>query len=110
MIRITVNPNRIDSNIRSYSRVIDQSTLIKVDFSLVFTERSTTVSSVTWTSEGSQSLTISNEALSTPIATCDASGSYSGYGLIKCSATMADGNPETQYIKIELHDPEVRSA
>ena len=109
MRRLLVNPHRKDSEIKKFSQTIDSEIPYKVDFSLSATDRGTSVSSITWSSEGSRSVTISNKALASSVASADVSASYSGEALIKCVANYADSNTETQYIKIMIHDPEWRN-
>ena len=108
MRRILVNPHPRSTEKRKYGQNIESTIEYTVDFSLVATDRGTTVSSVAWSSEGYRQITISNEALTDGVATADvsASESYSGEGLVKVTATFADGATELQYIEINVRDPE----
>jgi len=79
---------------------------IKVDFTKSASQRGTSVSSVSWASEGTQTLDITSESLSSDVATAYVSAAWSGFGLLKVAATFADGNTETIYIHIRVYSPE----
>jgi hypothetical protein len=104
--RITINPHRNDAEIRQYSQVINTVEQYRIDFSLVCTERSTTVSSVAWESEGDTTTNFANEALASNIATADISSTQAGSGMIKVTATLADGAKQVQYIELNVKNPE----
>ena len=110
MRRILVNPHRNSSEMRKYDQNVDSGMPYIIDWSVVVTDRSgvTAVSSAAWESEGSALLTVSGEALASDVTSAVISGASSGRGLIKCTATFDDGNTESQYIRINVHDPEVR--
>ena len=106
MRRILVNPHRTDFRQRIYSQGIESEIPYTVDFSVAATDRSTTVSSVAWSSEGSQTLTITEESLSSGVASAVISSTNAGEGKAKVTATYADGKTESQYIRIQVHNPE----
>ncbi len=106
MRRIHVDPWRNNTRIREFTQFKETEWPYSVDFSSAATDRGTSVSSVAWTSEGSQQLTIANTALSSGVASADVSSLSSGFGLLKVVATYADSNTESVYIKIKIEDPE----
>lgn len=110
MRRILVNPHRRSSEKRKYDQNKESEIEYTVDWSLVVANRTgvTAVSSVAWSSEGSQSLSVSDEDLTSNVASCLVTSSNSGFGLLKCVATFNDGKTESQYIEVNIHDPERR--
>ena len=108
MRRITPNPYRNDSEIREFSQVIESAPEYRVDFSLTAMAKGETCDSVTWESKGSQSMTITNKALASSVASANASSANSGYAMIKVAATFSDGTTDIQYIEINVHNPEYR--
>lgn len=66
---------------------------------------STSVSSVTWTvRDGSNLVSISNEALNTGVATATitANSDVTGCAVVQVKATMANGQTVTEHIQIEV--------
>ena len=106
MRRIWVDPNRKNAEPVRFTQHIETEMPYKVDFAASATDRGTSVSSVAWTSVGGRELTFTNETLTTGVAQAEIASTYSGYGLAKVVATFADGNTETQYIRIDIEDPE----
>lgn len=106
MIRIFVDPWRKNTRPRRFSMHKETTRLVTVDFSKAVAERSTSVSSVAWSSEGTQNITITNESLSSNVASADVSSDWSGFGIIKIQATYADGAKETIYAEVRVYSPE----
>jgi hypothetical protein len=107
--RIHINPWRTDVKPREYTQNKDSHQKYTVDFSSSATDRGTTVSSVTWSSEGTRLVTISNEALASGVASADFTSDWGGFGVVRVRATYADGTQESVYIHIKFKDPEQRS-
>lgn len=103
--KIHINPWRTDTKDREFSQVIDSHQNYAVDFSSSATDRGTTVSSVAWSSEGSRSLTISNETLTDSVASADITSDWSGNGVVRVRATYASGNQESMYFHIKFKEP-----
>ena len=81
----------------------------EVDFSSAATERGTSVASVVWSTQGTRTITFTNETLTSGVASADLSSEWGGYGLVKVKATYADGATESIYIEVEFKDPEHRT-
>lgn len=104
--RVFIDPWRKNIRPRDYTQYQDSHQQYKVDFSASATERGTSVSSVTWSSEGTQQMQIANESLSSGVASADIYSEWSGFGLVKVVATYADAAQEVIYLKIRVFDPE----
>ncbi len=108
MRRILINPNRNDSENRSYSQSVDTEMLFKVDFSNSASVLSTSVSSATAESKGYHALTLTTPSVSSNVVSFYASSETSGYGTVKVTATYASGKKDTQFIKLKITNPEER--
>lgn len=106
MIRIYVDPNRQVAEVRKVSLVVETHRVFKVDFSKAASDKGTAVSSVAWSSEGRQLLTISNKTLANDIAKASVLSINGGWATLKVKATYADGQTEVQYVNIRVDDPE----
>jgi hypothetical protein len=106
--RILINPNRNNSENRSYSQSVSTEMLFKVDFSNSASDLSTSVSSSTVESKGSRALTLTTPSVSNNVVSFYASSSTSGYGTIKVTATYASGKNDAQFIKLNITNPEER--
>ena len=104
--RVFVDPWRDGTRTRQFSQNIRTEQPYTVDFSASATARGTSASSVSWASVGSRELTISNEALSSGVATADVASNNGGYGKLRVEATYADGNTENVYLQIDVEDAE----
>lgn len=92
------------TRVRTYSQNIGESTEYQIDFTRLMASRGTSIASVAWSSaEGDVS--ISGESLSSDKASADLSMTSAGSGLVKVSATQADGNVRVVYIAIRAIDP-----
>ena len=74
------------------------------DFSVVADKLSTSVSSADWTTEDTSILSLGTEALASNRATCLVTGSNVGCGMLKVSATMADGQKIIRKIKVSVDE------
>ncbi len=106
--RVYVDPNRRDATPREFSQNADSGLQYKIDFSGFETKRSTTVSGVTWSSEGSALITFTSEsAPSSGVVTAYLTGTRRGRGLVKATASFADGSPDVvQWLKIHIEEPD----
>jgi len=103
--RILVNPNRNNSENRSYSQSVQTDMLYKVDFSNAASDQSTSVASVSAESKGIHGLTVTSPTVSSNVASFYASSSTSGDGAIKVVATYANAKKDTQFVKVQITNP-----
>ena len=76
------------------------------DFNAEAAMKNTTVSSVAWSNIGSVNGTISNEALSSNIATAQVDFPSAGQVVLKARATFASGEKYDVIIRVSVVDPE----
>lgn len=78
----------------------------EIDWNAIEADRSTTVSTTTWTTDDDTVITISNASLSvaTGIAECKATADQSGAAQLKNSTTFADGSVAVVWWKIVVKD------
>lgn len=108
MFRVYVDPHRQSSEIAKTSMVVETHRRVVVDFSAAATDKSTTVSSVAWSSEGSRAITFSDTSLTSGVAEADMYSDNSGWGVVKAKATYANSQTESQFINVRIDDPEYR--
>jgi len=106
--KIHLNPWRTDVKTREFSQLRQSTQNYEVDFGSVAAERDVTVSSVTWSSQGTRLVSFANEALASSIASADVSSEWGGHGMIRVEATYSDAATERVYIQIRFKDPEHR--
>ena len=109
MRRMLVDPWRTSTRMREWSQYKATDMPYTVDFSSAASDRGTTVSSVSWSSEGSQQVTFANQDLTSGVASADISSIWSGNATVKVTATYADGNTEAFYFKVRVKDPDNRN-
>ena len=90
--------------IQSWQQYKEEVTNYSVDFNVKTSELSTSVSSVSWSVE-SGSAVISNESLSSDIASAFVTTNSADCSLIKVKATLADSQVAIHYFKVKASDP-----
>ena len=88
----------------TFTQAIDSDIPYAVDFSV-----SASVSSVSAESKGPRSISITTPTVSDGVGTFYVSATSSGQGLVKVTASYADGKQETQYMTVVMNDPEYRT-
>lgn len=73
------------------------------DLSAAVGRLGTTVSSVDWSTDDSE-VTLGAEALASSVASCLITASNTGTAVVKCSATLADGQKIIRYVKIKVEE------
>jgi hypothetical protein len=109
MRRVLVNPRRRDYTPMTFTQAIDSDIPYAVDFSVSASDRGTSVSSVSAESKGPRSISITTPTVSDGVGTFYVSATSSGQGLVKVTASYADGKQETQYMTVVMNDPEYRT-
>ena len=103
--RILIDHHRNSSQNRSYGQNVTTEMLYKVDFSNAASDQSTSVSGVTAESKGRQGLTLTTPSVSSNVASFYASSAHSGDGVIKVTATYANGKKDASFIKVKVNNP-----
>ena len=103
--RILINPNRVNAENRVYSQSVTTDMLYKVDFSNAASDLGTSVSSATAESKGRHSMTLTTPTVSSNVVSFYATSDTSGDGVLKVTATYADGKQEAQFIKLQITNP-----
>lgn len=92
------------SRIDSWQQYKEEAVQYTVDWSVKVGQLSTSVSTVTWTVESGSS-TISGESLTSDVATALITTNSTGCALIKVKATLADGQIDVHFFKVQISDP-----
>ena len=87
-----------------YNVLKDQIEHIEIDFSDTAGRRGTTVSSVTWSFSGEA--TVTNEALSSGVASADLTANYAGEEIGTVTATYANAETKITPVRIRVIDPD----
>jgi len=90
--------------VQSFQQYKGESTNYTIDWSVKVGKLSTSVSSAVW-SVDSGNATITNDALSSNIASATIGTGSEGCSSIKVTATLGDGQIDIHYFKVKVLDP-----
>jgi len=92
--------------VQSWQAYEGEATNYTVDWSVKAGRLGTTVSSVVWLVDNG-SATISNENLTSNVATALITTASEGVSLIKLTAVLADGQTDVFFFKVDANDPKI---
>ena len=90
--------------VQSFQQYAGESTTYTIDWSVKVGKLSTSVSSAVWAVD-SGNATITNDALSSNIASATITTGSEGCSSIKVTATFGDGQIDIHYFKVKALDP-----
>lgn len=98
--------DRGDSYIPTASQVVDEEATYTWSFTREAARRSTTVSSVEWSNQYGNNMSIQGEILADGVATAILSASHTGNCIVRTTAHFADGTSRVKCLKIAVLDPQ----
>lgn len=91
---------------KTFEMYVNSTRNASIDFKATAGRLGTSVSSVVWAVEEGSSITLGSDSLSDNIAQVSlVSSSSTGCNLIRCIATMANGEVLPEYFKVKVNDP-----
>lgn len=100
---ITLYPNK-HASLSVHEMYISNTKNVVIDFSVLAS--GTSLSTANWSVQEGDSVSLGTPSLASNVATCAlTSSSKSGCSLIRCIATMANGEVISEYFKMNVKDP-----